>query len=185
MPDKSKHARINKLNQIFKITQDMKIKTFIPEDINIHEEAQVILAKVNVDKYVNAILTSNIDIPGGSISFDDATKLWSDHYAKDKKINPILGGHCKKCEYVTSINNELKSGFHECWKEALHWEDSDFTDGLVLDLYNYRNKDALITKGVYKLKEVTRDDFPSFEDEAGIDGLSRPQRQWLQISNIP
>ena len=185
MPDKSKHARINKLNQMFKISQDMKINTFIPEGINMHDEAQAILAKVNVDAYVNTILTNNIEIPGGSITFNDATKLWSDHYAKDIKINPILGGHCKKCEYVTSNKDTLKSGFHECWKEALHWQDSDFADGLVLDLYDYRKKDALITRGIYKLKQVTRDDFPPFEDEPNIDGLSRPQRQWLQISNIP
>jgi hypothetical protein len=185
MPDKSRYARISKLNQMFKISQDMKISTFIPEGTNMCEEAQAILTKVNVDKYVNDILVSNIEIPGGSITFNDATKLWSDHYAKEIKIKPILGGHCKKCEYVTSIGDTLKSGFHECWKESLDWQDSDFTDGLVLDLYDYRKKDALITRGIYKLKQVTRDDFPPFEDEPGAEGLSRPQRQWLQVSNIP
>ena len=185
MPDKSKHTRINKLNQIFKLSQDNKISIVVPLDVDLYNEAQNILTKVNVDKYVNQILTNDIEAPGTSLSFDKAAYLWADHYANDLKITPNLGGHCKKCEFKASPNDQLKSGFHECWKETLNWQDSDFNDGLVLDLYDYKKKDDLISKGIYKLKQVTRDDFPSFDDEPGIEGLSRPQRQWLQVGQIP
>ena len=185
MPDKSKHTRINKLNQIFKLSQDNKISIVVPPDIDLFNEAQNLLTKVNVDKYVNQILTNVIEATGASLPFEKAAYLWADHYANDLKITPSLGGHCKKCEFKASPNDQLKSGFHECWKETLNWHDSDFNDGLVLDLYDYRKKDDLISKGIYKLKQVTRDDFPSFDDEPGIEGLSRPQRQWLQVGQIP
>jgi hypothetical protein len=185
MPDKSKHTRINKLNQMFKLSQDNKVTTLIPSDIDIYEEAQNLLAKVNVDKYVDQIITNDIEAPGVSLAFDKAAYFWADHYANDFKIKPSLGGHCRKCEFKAALNDNLKSGFHECWKETLNWQDSDFNDGLVLDLYDYRKKDNLISKGIYKLKQVTRDDFPSFDDEPSVEGLSRPQRQWLQVAQIP
>jgi len=63
--------------------------------------------------------------------------------------------------------------------------EQDLNKGTVLDLWNFRRKAALIDQGTYKISQVVRDDLGDFEDEAGLDGLTRPQRQWLQVNGIP
>ena len=40
-------------------------------------------------------------------------------------------------------------------------------------------------QGVFKINQVNRDDIGHFEDEADVTGLSRMQRQWLQVGGIP
>jgi len=55
----------------------------------------------------------------------------------------------------------------------------------VLDLWNFRGKQKLIGQGIYKINQVTRDDIGDFEDEPNDKGLSRIQRQWLQVNGIP
>jgi hypothetical protein len=104
---------------------------------------------------------------------------------KSIKIPAVLGKHCKTCEFKSEIGSQLKSGFHECWKETLNWTDKDFNESLVLDLYNSRRKDEYIENQKYKIKQLTRDDFKEFNEDPGVEGLSETQRQWLQVDGIP
>ena len=97
----------------------------------------------------------------------------------------MIGAQCGGCQYKSSLDDTLKSGFHECWQQALGWKPEDFNDGTVLDIWNFRKKQQLIDKGVYKISQVQRDDLGDFDDKADIDGLNRIQRQWLQINGIP
>ena len=185
MPDKSRLSSVEHLNQMFKIDSNNKVTARIPEGFDIYKEAQNLLAKVCVDSLVNRIINEPLDFPGASSKFEEAAKSWANAYANDIKVPAFIGKHCKDCEFKSEIGSQYKSGFHECWKQTLNWSDKDFYDPLVLDLYNSRRKDEYIEKGIYKLKQLTRDDFKEFDDEPGIDGLSTIQRQWLQVDGIP
>jgi len=185
MPNKANNAEIDGLNQMFKITQDNKVILRIPSDVDIHKEAQVILAKVAVDSLVSRIINEPLLYPGNQDVFSNAANRWADAYSKNIKIPAFLGKHCKSCEFKSEIGSELKSGFHECWKETLNWTDKDFNEPLVLDLYNSRRKDEYIENQKYKIKQLTRDDFKEFDEDPGVDGLSTTQRQWLQVDGIP
>lgn len=185
MPDKSKISSVDQLNQIFKIDRNNKITTVIPQGCDIHKEAQNLLAKVCVDNYVTRIINEPLKYPGGPGNFDVLATIWAKAYADDIKIPVYIGKQCKDCEFKSEIGSELKSGFHECWKQSLNWSDKDFDDPLVLDLYKSRRKDEYIEKGLHKLKQLTKEDFKEFDEEPGIEGLSEIQRQWLQVDGIP
>ena len=185
MPDKQKVCEIDNLNQMFKINDRSDIDAQIPPHINGYQLANNLLAKVSVDQYVDDVLTNPIDIPGGAAPLPDLANLWAASYKIDQKLVPILGKQCGACQFKTDLNGKLKSGFHECWKEALGWSESDFTEGTILDIWNFRGKSKLMDQGIYKINQVNRDDIGHFEDETDVTGLSRMQRQWLQVGGIP
>ena len=187
MPDKSKTIKVENLNQMFKINQDNKVSTNIPDNFDIYQEANNLLAKVSVDSIVARIISGPLEFPGGVNTFDDAAYLWASAYKSDAKISPPIGSHCKTCEFKSEIGSSLKSGFHECWKESLNWTDKDFEDGSVLDLFKLtsKTKDKFINQGIYKLKQLARDDLSEFDELPNEKGLSILQRQWLQISGVP
>ena len=186
MPDKTESSDVDGLNQMFKINQNYKITLDIPTNVDMAKEANKLLVKLNVNDLVSFILNTPLSYPGGPNSFDSAINEWSQHNKEDNKIKPSIGGHCKNCEFKSEPSDaSYKSGFHECWKETLEWGNEDFNDGLVLDIYVYLKKDKIIRQGLYKLKQVQRNDLAEFSDEVSEEGLKRAQRQWLQINGIP
>jgi len=185
MPDKSKTVKADNLNQMFKIDQNNKVSLNIPTNFDIQKEANNLLAKISVDSIIGRIIDGPLEYPGGFNTFNDAAFDWANSYNLDLKIKPTIGSHCKACEFKSEINSTLKSGFHECWKESLGWNDKDFEDLTVLDLYNSKSKDKFINQGIFKLKHLTRDNFKEFDDEPGNEGLSNIQRQWMQVDGVP
>jgi hypothetical protein len=185
MPDKSKSAPIDGINQMFKMTQTGDIESRVPANVDIRALAQLLLAKVSVDKYVDHILNTELDYPGGKANLLDAAIQWAESYENNIKIAPVIGAQCGACQFKASPKDSLKSGFNECWKTATRMSDQDLNKGTVLDLWNFRKKAALIDQGTYKISQVVREDLGDFDDEASLDGLTRPQRQWLQVNGIP
>ena len=190
MPDKSKKAPIDGINQLFKIKKSKNNKSFevipnFPEGIDVKAISEQLLYELQVDGYVEQILNSPIEYPGGQDYLSDISIKWADAYKGDYKIAPVIGAHCGSCQFKTSQKDDLKSGFIECWKESTGLSEKEIQQGTVLDLWNSRKKTALIEKYTFKLSNVLRDDLGDFEDEAELEGLSRPQRQWLQVNGIP
>ncbi len=185
MPDKAQVAPIAGINQMFRILPDRQVETTIPPGVDGKALAEHLLAKVDVTPSVNDILASPIEFPGGPLPFADAARLWAKHYANDEPVVPPIGAHCGNCQFDAPADSGLTSGFRECWKEALGWNDADFAAGTVLDLYNCRRKLNLIDQGVFKLSQVQKEDLGDFDEEAGPNGLSIKQRQWMQVAGLP
>lgn len=188
MPDKSKHATVNGMNQWFKVrrthaSQRPTIDVLIDPRALQPGLAQTVLTCVSVDHLANEVLNNAIDIPGGQGSLAQLAALWADAYQKDEPIAPIIGAHCGHCEYKAKPGSAKASGFHECWKLANQWTDADFANGTVLDIWNFRGKDKLIQAGVVKLHQVTEEDLKLTDDDFGP--LSHSQRQWLQVNGLP
>lgn len=185
MPDKSINAPVDGVNQMFKITRNQGVVTKVPSVVDIKALGESLLAKVSVDRYVDIVLNEKLEYPGGPSSLADAAIKWAEAYEKDLKIAPVIGAHCGSCQFKNGSDDQLKSGFYECWKAATGISEQELKKGTVLDLWNFRRKAALIDRGSYKISQVLREDLGDFEDEAGLNGLSRPQRQWLQVNGIP
>lgn len=185
MPDKTKKAPLDGVNQMFKMTKGNKIESRIPNGIDIKTLSEQLLEKVSVDKYTTQILNSELEYPGGLSTFSEAAIKWADAYKNDAKIYPTIGAHCGNCQFKSNNIIGLKSGFNECWKDAAGFSDQDFKNGSVLDIWNFRKKSELIEQGTYKISQVMRDDLGDFEDEAGLEGMTRKQRQWLQVNGLP
>lgn len=185
IPDKAQIAPINGINQFFRILPDREVETTIPPGVDGKALAELLLAKVDITPSVADILASTLSFPGGPLPFAEAAKLWAKHYAADLPLDPPIGAHCGACQFDSTADSDLESGFRECWKEGLGWSDADFAAGTVLDLYNCRKKQGLIEQGVFKLSQVQKDDLGDFDEEPGPDGLSIKQRQWMQVSGLP
>ena len=185
MPDKSQTAPVNGINQMFKFTLDKEIDVRLPATVNGEKLAKVLLAKVDVSSEVANILKSPIKFPGGPALIGQAARAWAEAYSADIRIPPIIGRHCRDCQFRSDNQGSLKSGFHECWKLANNWLDADFSGGLVLDLANCRRIPELLESSIFKLSQVVKEDLGEFDEEVNASGLSRQQRQWFQANGLP
>ena len=182
MPDKAIAASIDGLNQYFKINKIGKQTEIIVDPAALEKGVgESLLAKVSVDHLIQYIYDNGIQFPGGNLSLSEAAKVWANAYNVDHMIAPVIGSQCGKCEFRAGIDDDLKSGFHECWKLSNKWQDEDFNGGTVLDIWNFRGKDEAILRGARKLSQITETDIPL---KAGDDGLSYSERQWMQIKGI-
>lgn len=189
MPDKAKAAPVDGINQMFKIKKQgrqCKIEPRYPDGMDMRALAGHLLEKVAVDRYVAQVLENSLKLPGGDKMPPEASAEWAAAYSADKKIDPVIGKHCGSCQFKSNAPDDtLKSGFKECWKGAADLSDKDFEAGTVLDIWNFRGKQKLIEQGIYKISQVVRKDLGDFEDAPDATGLSRAQRQWLQVGGIP
>jgi hypothetical protein len=188
MPDKTVASVVDGLNQCFKIKKvGNKTETHLSTDAEMKaSQCQSLLAKVAVDEFVDIVLSKPLEYPGSLDTKEDylpsVVKRWSEAYASDIKIQPTLQKNCAGCEFREPLGGPLKSGFHECLQQSAGLTPSEVDQGTVLDIWNYRNKDALIARGSIRLDQVQDDDINIKSDR---DGLSSSERQWLQIRGIP
>ncbi len=180
MADKKATCPTDGLNQKFRIIKDKEGRKNVIVSDNITEEdlAAPILTRVNVDSCCELIYGTKF----GDYSFAEYVSKLADYYVRDEKIVTFPSANCSKCEYKAAEKERaagLKSGFHECWKENLHWNDDDFKEPNVLDVWNFRKKDQFIKAGRIKLSQLNKDDINPQDD--GKPGISASQRQWLQI----
>lgn len=185
MPDKSKVATLDGVNQIFKIHPvqgGYEVQKNIPADIDAAALSRDLLAKVPVDEYVATVLNTPLKFPGGEGSLADLATDGATAYRNDKQIPPIIGAQCGQCQFISNAPEDGKSGFHECWSQATGLSSDILSAGTVLDLWNFRGTQKLIDKNIYRLEEIEQSDLGEFDPVVSHTGLSRLQRQWLQIA---
>lgn len=183
LADKNAESVTDGLNQKFRITRDENDR----KGVKVHgspspeELAQPLLVKVPVDRAVEFIQGQ---VYGDGRNFAEEIRRLSDAYENDEKITPRVSRACKKCEFARPDENApggLRSGFRECWSEALGWTDADFAQPSILDIWrlHYQTQDKLIAQGKIRLADITKADLNVKEN--GEPGLSASERQWLQV----
>ncbi|HAT9402013.1 TPA: DUF2779 domain-containing protein [Legionella pneumophila subsp. pneumophila] len=182
--DKDSRCPTNGLNRKFLLTKDQsgKKKVKILEPLSPEDLSVQLLKEINVDHLTNKIWSERNQT---GRTFIDRFNEFSQQYFNGVKSPPTLKKECALCKFKTLPHDESKgllSGFKECWREALGYNDSDFLDATVLDLWNFRNKDLCLQKGIIKLRDFDRDDLHIKEDEKP--GLSSSQRQWMQVEKV-
>ena len=184
MPDKSVNATIDGLNQLFKINRDGRSIDVLVSDnaSNLVNKNSLLLAKVNVDHFVDIVIRDGIRFPGGHSYLQNLAAEWAKFYKDDMKIAPVIHSGCAKCEFRSHPGDGFKNGYLECMIEGMGLSEKEIETGTVLDIWNFRGKDKLIDRRIFKLSRVTEDDLKVKDDK---DGLSNSQRQWLQCNGIP
>jgi len=182
--DKDSICPSDGLNNNFLLKKDdkSKLKVEILKQLTEEELSNKILKLVNVDNYINKIWAEKDE---NGKTFHEHFLEFSKLYFDNKKFPPKPKKECATCQFKTNKNDEdngLLSGFKECWKEALYFNENDFKDPTVLDLWNYRPKDKCLQKGLIKLKDFHEEDINIKPDKDM--GLSTTERQWLQIKKI-
>lgn len=180
--DKSKRTNVDGLNQLIKINRDEcgRISiTYTRPNIKKEDLGEEILIKIPVKKFVEMVWKGNDIEP--SKKFDEERKDFIQRiqeystYRKNNKKYPIgIAAKCKSCEYripSSKLHSNERSGFTECWKEVLKWNDNDFSRPHLFELWNFRNSQMLIDKGIYFLEEINNNN------------VKLNQRQLLQIQH--
>ena len=184
--DKNKVATIDGLNQKFELksAEDDRTTIEIIGDVTKAGLGEEILIRVCVDDIIDKIYQGTDSQNPSDKTFTEYIHFLADNYENDEKIAVPIHKDCKKCEYKTSHEQELQgklSGLRECWSHQLGWKAEMFELPLVLDIWDFRNKQKLMDAGVYLMRDVKENDISDIKPSS--DGkLTRTQRQWLQVT---
>lgn len=181
LADKAKTCSVDGLNQRFRIRRvDGRPEVTVAPGTDERTIGTPVLTCVNVDDLVDEILREPIEAPGATGTLTDLATSWAGHYQADTRVPPTLGAQCAKCEFRDDTPAAgMRSGLHECWREAAGFTEADFAQGTVLDLWNFRGKQALIEQRVLRLADVPLD---ALGDQVDANGLSRGRRQAMQVT---
>jgi hypothetical protein len=183
VPDKSKAATVDGLNQMFPIERldgaNGNIVVRPKPGLTLNDVGTPVLTLLNVEEYVNEILTTVLEVPGAAGMLPELTRQWVQTFESDTQVAPSVGAQCKGCEFRAPADSPLKSGLKECWSKVLHLSDDDLAQPLVLDLWDGRGVGKWMGKGVYRLKDLSTEDI-AYKPDASA--LTRTHRQWLQVS---
>ena len=184
MADKTASCPTDGLNQKFRIVKNDRGRksVSVSEDISVEDLTPQILWKENVDAICELIYSGKDSKDQVELTYEERIDLFAKSYATETKIPTLIDKKCAECEFHSTVQDEaegLKSGFKECWKEQLGWRDDDFLSKTIFDVWDFRKKSKLIEEGRIKMEAITEEDVQPKGDEK--DGLSRTERQWLQI----
>lgn len=179
MANKMKEAKVDGLNQLFRITKKAGNRTGISKQVNsIEEIGASVLGKVEINNVVSGIQSGRFSHIEG-MGFEELINSFSDHYQKDIKYNwPVSYSACKGCEFKTN-DPELKSGFKECWSTQKGWTEADFNKPNGFEVWNFRSGSKLFENDdKIFLEDYSEEDF-SVSPEPGK--ISSSERRWIQV----
>lgn len=181
--DKEQFSTVDGLNQRFKVVvEGQRLRVQVEAGTTLESLGQLLLAKVPVDGQVDMILSDTLIVgPKEQRPFPEAVGVFALAYSQDTPLPPVPSSACGGCQFKAPswpLPALPKSGFHECWSQAFHWGEADFSEATVLDLWNFRGKTQLIEQGVLKAKQVTLEDLKFDGEDPGVNGMTRQHRQW-------
>ncbi|HPA59454.1 MAG TPA: hypothetical protein PLF39_06350, partial [Synergistales bacterium] len=163
MADKSALCPTDGLNQKLRIRlgHDDRKRIEIYGDLTPDDLSPCILVQVPVGDCVDAVLSGSVD--DFSDGFGTVVSNLSSQYRMDFKIVTQPGGRCRSCEFRCTPEEKAagkKSGFEECWKDTLRLTDEEFGVPSVLDVWQFRKKDACLGEGRWRMADITEEDIP-------------------------
>jgi len=179
--DKEKVASIDGLNQKFLLDKTNKNQTKVVKvgDVSLEALGKPILTAVDITETIEKILNEEEESEKyQKLGFKDTVAFFAKMYANDQRITPLIDNKCKGCEFRTDVAG-LKSGFNECFQFCHNLAIEDLSKPLAFDVW-YSPK--LKTPRLF-MEEIEENDFNIRPVEEG-DGLSRSQRQWLQVEKV-
>lgn len=181
MADKSKVATVDGLNQVFLISKvegrtKVKVKDPLPD------LGEKILSLLDLKEVVPLVIERGI--MDGDLPFKDLVKVLDQAVQGDTRMSVPVGSHCKGCEFRISakrITEGRKSGFVECWTSETSLKSQELNSEFVFDVWDYRSADKSIETEKYFAKDLTEEDLKVKPREDKHSGLSRTERQLLQV----
>ena len=191
MADKSKTADINGLNQLFKIKKvgkQAEVERAENIDQVLAKSRVQVLTAFEVDDLCDRVIAGVTTEQGKdgymlNMKFLDYVNAMSKYYCSNTQFPEIhLGSECISCQFHSDGNDGKRDGYRECWKAGAHFNDNDFDEPLVRDLWGaYIRRGEWIQQGVYKMADITEDLLPRHTNKPS-QGLDHRERKWLQIA---
>ena len=182
--DKNTVCPVDGLNQCFRIIRGEKRTTAeqvkdIPQDVL---DAKL-LKSVPVDTICEAIYSAQSHGKRYHGSFANLVQELSAICEGTQEPSIRMLGDCKECEFqCAGPENAMESGFNTCLAAAFPGVARE-PGKLLFDVWDYRKKDKLIAQGQITLAQLNEDDIGQGAHEQPVEGegVSRQQRQWLQV----
>ena len=191
MADKGKVAQVGGINQMFMI-KDINKKKFEVErskDVEKLIDIDCVLHPFDVEDVCHKIIKNEINHPESfqGKTFESFIHEMSEAYcSKNRLSTPLNSTNCSKCPfYVKDKEDKVKGkldGRKECWTQPDRLSETDYEkEPLILELWgggNTRQKGQLLTRGLYLLRDITREDLNVQTKETG---LHYSERKLLQV----
>lgn len=168
MIDKSQQVTVSGLHQKFKVVNENgRYKVKVKPGITAKELGDQILIPVHVIDEVEIILMGNGRDPQSepeAAGFKSWIEILCNHLQSNDKYPVCIGKKCKQCEYRigrNKLDKHEKSGFEECWKKYLKWNDEDFEKPHVFDIWNERKLQDILDKEVFLMEELIPEMLPA------------------------
>jgi len=180
LADKNKVAKVDGLNQNYRVTQSPDV----PRHIAVMDASPVdwqdsILIRLDQTEVVRRILNNEEEYRPG-YSFHQALaemipivrdRIYPNHQVKQST--------CKKCEFrKKDFSDAGVSGMERCFTEQRGINPEALYEPNLLDVWDLRNS-QLFDAGHFALSEITEDLWAKEEKE---DHFSHSHRQWIQIA---
>lgn len=185
MPDKRKLTSVDNLNQKFFISKNTeekldtdgnptgevfhKTRILVDDRIPMGED---IMKDVDVSELHEIVYESLIH----GKKFEDFIDYIAKSIKDNVKLPKDVTKECFGCEFN---NDENKNGFRECLKDKLKVKDEFFEGYNISNIWNFRQKDQLISDGKLTFEDL------EFDDIVGTNynnsKIEVKQRQWTQI----
>jgi hypothetical protein len=179
MADKSKHASIDGLNQLFRISKTGDKRTGIVRLVNTLEETgDAVLTAIPMNTIIHDVLSGGHMHNGRT--FDQWVTHLRDVYVSDRYAGaPTEPGACKKCEFHAS---ELKqgelSGKAQCFATQHGFTEEDMRRPWVSDIWDFKGSKKLWEAGKRFMAELEAADLKVDDDGKGD---AKARRRWLQV----
>lgn len=187
MANKRKEAKIDGLNQLFRISKEAGNRTGIIKRIDsIEEIGEGVLGRIDISSIVHNIQEGKYKALS-EMDFKESIKAFSEYYKEDKKFNyPVSFKACKNCEFRTTTEEEtegFKSGFKECWSEQKGFTPKHFEKPMLFEIGGYTSTSGqkLFDSDQYFMDEITEDDL-NVKVEGGK--MSSSERKWIQVEKV-
>ena len=181
--DKSQRCPTDGLNQKFRVSRTNGETKVTVGDLTPDDLAVRLIRVENVDEICDRLIDGDLFESPIGLSFEATAMALADHYARDAKYPPQPTSACSGCEFRSDPIQAalgLRDGFRECWSEAFGWSDEHFARQSVLDVWDLKCKDRLISERRISLEQISESDLNL--KPAEHPGLSRTERQLLQIT---
>jgi hypothetical protein len=185
LPDKSRRATIERLNTLFPIhridAEKGRIEVRTRPGLTLADVGDSILTVVDVTSLVDRLLNEVHEFPGATGTIEELATRWAEDYEREASIPPPVQSQCKRCEFRAPPDSHKHCGLTECWKAAFHMPSHELREPLVIDLWDGRRTRHWLEDSKRLLSHLTKDDLGEDKHEED-NGISRIDRQWLQIS---
>jgi hypothetical protein len=175
--DKTKLATVEGLNQRFLLKEaGRNTEVLIVGDVSKAALGTEVLCRLDINEAVSIIhqdleMSERFDGRG----FEKGIEYLAEMFQKNERIKPEVGTKCKACEFRTQDDGK-KSGFNECWKICHAMDSEELAKPFVFDVWCGAGK--AFDAGKILMEDLDETDFsPNLAPE----GLSKGQRQWLQV----
>ena len=188
LADKNSVSTVDGLNQKFQLKTVENERTIVEITGDVTPEAlgEEVLIRVCVDDLIDMIFNGTDTPDQPERSFVANVHYLADMYERDEKIFVPIHKDCKICEFQATHKQEQDgklSGFKECWKHQLGWDDETFELPRILDVWDYRKKQDLMDSGIYLMRDMEEDHIG--DTNPSSDGrLTRTERQWMQVRKM-